>query len=97
MTTSDDFGTFRPATDAELIADITRYSFRTRFRHHICEQYRPDTKRGVQHKQYNRARAIIEDGKAYVMHHGRRERLIASAHIFQGKTLIFDIRLEGLK
>ena len=91
---------YRPATDAEIVAahegDIRR-GWPVRFRHFVRESYHPGASNGVSHRQYGRAKLRVQDGVPFVHHHGRLQRVTATAFNgpVHGALVLIDLRLAS--
>jgi len=91
---------FRPATDAEIL-EAHKYDIANgrmvRYRHGVMEGTDRRTLYGVMHRQYSRSRLRVQDGAAYVRHHGRIEKVVATvfAGPETGRDIVWDLRVEG--
>jgi hypothetical protein len=91
----------REATPEELAYRYRTYLDRTRvsFRHFTMELYAPNSKNGVQHREYSAAKPRMVDGKMIVTHHGKPHELTATVYelTVDGATseIISDLRIKS--
>jgi hypothetical protein len=86
----------RTATREELLSYLRlEFGRPVRFRHFVVEQYYSRGKNGVRHVQHSRAKIIMVDGAPSVRHHGRVERLTASACNVGERWVVYDVRLNN--
>ena len=91
---------FRPATDAEIIADnafrIER-KWKVSFRHYGVEVYSSRAKLGASIRNKGRSAIRVIDGVPYVLHHGKIERITGT--VFDGtngQPIVINLRLVGV-
>jgi hypothetical protein len=80
--------TTRPATDAEILAHAKLLG-RVAYKHGAMEYTDRRTATGVAHRTETRATVRDDDGRPYVLRHGRKEYLSATHFtLLSGRTFL---------